>query len=118
MPCRSSRSNRDSPADRPRPTGGRAIFHDDQETKDWFYRALARKVRPDSKDGEDAFFSLLDSPLRTILEIVPEKWITYDADKAGRDMTGQLPENEKTPRMSGDAVRMNRERARRGLPPR
>ena len=97
---------------------GLATFHDDQATKDWFYRALAKKVRPDSKEGEDAFFSLLDSPLRTILSIEPTKWITYDADKAGRDMAGQLPESEKTPRQSGDAVRMNRERARRGLPPR
>ena len=97
---------------------GHATFHDDQATKDWFYRALAKKVRPDSKEGEDAFFSLLDSPLRTILSIEPTKWITYDADKAGRDMAGQLPESEKTPRQSGDAVRMNRERARRGLPPR
>ena len=97
---------------------GRATFHNDQETKDWFYRALAKKVSPNSKEGEDAFFSLLDSPLRTILEIVPEKWITYDQEKAGRDMVGQLKEEEKTPRASGDAIRMNKERARRGLAPR
>ena len=97
---------------------GRAILHEDQATKDWFYRALAKKVSPNSKEGEEAFFNLLDSPLRTILEVVPEKWITYDAEKAGRDMAGQLPEEEKTARQSGDAERMNRERAKRGLPPR
>ena len=97
---------------------GLATFHSDQATKDWFYRALAKKVSPNSKEGEDAFFSLLDSPLRTILKVVPEKWITYDQEKAGRDMAGQLSEDEKTPRASGDAVRMNKERARRGLPPR
>ena len=34
---------------------GRATFHDDDETKEWFYRALSRKVSPDSKEGEDAF---------------------------------------------------------------
>ena len=53
---------------------GTATFHDDQATKDWFYRALAKKVRPDSKEGEDAFFSLLDSPLRTILSIEPVRF--------------------------------------------
>ena len=100
------------------PCKGRAILHEDQATKDWFYRALAKKVSPNSKEGEEAFFNLLDSPLRTILEVVPEKWITYDAEKAGRDMAGQLPEEEKTARQSGDAERMNRERAKRGLPPR
>ena len=97
---------------------GRAFFHDDDKTKAWFYRALANKVSPDNKAGEEAFFKLLDSPLRVILEIVPEKWITYDQVKAGRDMAGQLTESEKTPRMSADAVRMNAERAKRGLPPR
>ena len=97
---------------------GRAYFHDDQKTKDWFYRALAKKVRPDSKEGEEAFFKLLDSPLRVILEIVPEKWITYDQQKAGLDMAGKLPESQKTPRQSADAVRMNKARAKKGLPPR
>ena len=117
--CVSSSSARS--ADSPRGAAtmkGRAIFHEDQATKDWFYRALARKVSPDNKAGEEHFFGILDSPLRTILEIVPEKWITYDAEKAGRDMAGALPEAEKTPRMSADATRMNQERARRGLPPR
>ena len=97
---------------------GRAIFHDDQATKDWFYPALSAKVRPDSKEAQQQFFSILDSPLRVILEIIPEKWITYDQEKAGRDMAGMLTEEEKTPRLSGDTVRMAKERARRGLPPR
>ena len=97
---------------------GRAYFHDDQKTKDWFYRALAKKVSPDNKRGEEAFFNLLDSPLRVILEIVPEKWITYDQQKSGLDMAGKLPESAKTPRQSADAVRMNAERAKRGLAPR
>lgn len=97
---------------------GHAFFHEDQATKDWFYPALSAKVRPDSKEGQQQFFSILDSPLRVILEIVPDKWITYDQEKAGRDMAGTLSEEEKTPRLSGDTVRMAKERARRGLPPR
>ncbi|TDJ21796.1 MAG: hypothetical protein E2O54_04820 [Gammaproteobacteria bacterium] len=97
---------------------GTATFHEDDATKKWFYRALARKVSPDDQVGEDAFYSLLDSPLRVILEIEPVKWITYDGDKAARDMAGELPEEEKTPRLESDGVRMNAERARRGLEPR
>ncbi len=97
---------------------GRAIFHDDQATKDWFYPALAKKVSRGNPDFESTFFGILDSPLRVILEIVPEKWITYDSMKGARDMVGALPDEEKTPRTSSDAVRMNKERARRGLPPR
>jgi general stress protein 26 len=94
---------------------GRATFHDDDATKAWFYPALAKKARPDDAAAEDAFCRMLDSPLRVILEIVPEKWITYDSEKAGRDMRGELPEEEKTPRLESDAVRMYRVRRQRGL---
>lgn len=97
---------------------GRGFFHDDEETKQWFYRALSDKVSPESKQGSDHFYSVLDSPLRTVLEVVPEKWISFDADKSARDMAGTLPEEEKTPRLSADAERMNKERAARGLDPR
>jgi general stress protein 26 len=97
---------------------GRAIFHEDQETKDWFYRALARKLNPGDEVGQDRFFSVLDSPLRVILEIVPEKWITFDGVKSARDMVGKLAESEKTPAQSADVERMNEERRRRGLAPR
>ncbi|MBQ61645.1 MAG: hypothetical protein CMQ19_06165 [Gammaproteobacteria bacterium] len=94
---------------------GRGFFHDDEETKKWFYRALSKKGNPNNQAGEDAFYSLLDSPLRTILEIVPEKWITFDSEKSARDMAGALPEEEKTERKSADAIRMNKEREKRGL---
>ena len=97
---------------------GLATFHDDDETKAWFYPALSKKVSPDNPEGEAAFNSLLDSPLRTIISVEPVKWITYDGEKASRDMAGQLPEEEKTPRLEGDTVLMNKERAKRGLPPR
>lgn len=95
---------------------GRGIIHDDQATKDWFYSALAHKGR--TAEQAEHFISILDSPLRVILEVVPEKWITFDADKSARDMAGKLLEEEKTPRQSADEVRMNKERERRGLPPR
>ena len=72
----------------------------------------------DSQEGEDAFYQLLDSPLRTIISVQVEKWISFDADKSHRDRMGLLKEEEKTPRLSSDTVRMNKERKNRGLEPR
>lgn len=97
---------------------GRGTFHDDDETKKWFYRALADKGNPEDKEAADAFYDLLDSPLRVILEITPEKWITFDSGKSSRDRDGELPDSEKGERKSADATRMNEERKRRGLPER
>jgi general stress protein 26 len=97
---------------------GRAAFFDDDATKDWFYRALAQKLFPGSAEGEKFFYSLLDSPLRTILAITPEKRIMYNAKKANAHMFGSIEESDLGARLSSDADRMNRERARRGLAPR
>jgi general stress protein 26 len=97
---------------------GRAAFLDDDATKDWFYKALSSKLFPGSAEGEKFFYSLLDSPLRTILAITPEKKIMYNAKLANAHMFGGIDEKQLGPRLSGDAERMNRERARRGLPPR
>ncbi len=97
---------------------GRAAFLDDDATKDWFYKALSQKLFPGSAEGEKFFYSLLDSPLRTILAITPEKKIMYNAKLANAHMFGGVDEKQLGPRLSGDAERMNRERARRGLPPR
>lgn len=97
---------------------GRAAFFDDDETKRWFYTALSRKLFPNSDQGEQFFYSLLDSPLRTILAITPEKKIMYNARTANKHMFGKIEEDELGTRLSSDAERMNRERARRGLPPR
>ncbi len=97
---------------------GTAVFHDDEETKKAFYRKLAKKVSPDNKAGEDDFYDLLDSPLRTVIEVTPEKWITFDGDKSHRHRQGTLDESELGEMKSADAERMNKERAARGLPPR
>jgi general stress protein 26 len=97
---------------------GRGEFFDDEETKKWFYTALSRKLNPGNKEGEDAFYAILDSPLRVILAVTPEKRIMYNAGLASRHFTGDVKESELGERMSGDTQRMNKERAERGLPPR
>jgi len=94
---------------------GRGVFVDDRKTREWFYRALSKKVSPDDKTGEDDFYHLLDSPLRLVLAITPEKWISFDADKSARHRAGTLSEDEMTPMKTADAERLQQERSRRGL---
>lgn len=97
---------------------GRGEFFDDDETKQWFYPALSKKLSP-SDDGAATFFTnFLDSPLRTILAITPEKKIMYNSRNADRHVAGTISKDELGDRLSGDATRMNAERARRGLDPR
>ena len=58
---------------------GTAIVHDDEETKAWFYPALAAFVRPDSEAQQAAFVEHLDSPGRVVIEVVPSKRIGFDS---------------------------------------
>ena len=59
------------------------------------------------------FAEMLDSPLRVILEITPEKWITYDGEKAGRHFAGTIDEDELGPMLSSDSDRMEKYRTKR-----
>ncbi len=97
---------------------GTGEFHDDDETKYWFYRALAQKLNPGDADGEEYFFNFLDSPLRTVLSVTPVKRIMYNAGLADRHIAGTVEESELGQRLESDRDRMNREREARGLPPR
>ena len=96
---------------------GRGEFFDDDETKSWFYAALAKKVSPTDEAGEKFFAEFLDSPMRTILAITPEKRIMYNGSKANRHVAGTISEEELGERMESDAVRMKAERVRRGIEP-
>ena len=102
---------------------GRAIIHEDDETKAWFYPALARgpytgmegELTPEQEAQAKAFEQRLDSPLRVIIEIVPEKWIMLDSDKMAKDTAGQLTDAERGPKLESDEKRMAKELERRGL---
>ena len=76
------------------------------------------KVSPDSEEGEAAFNSLLDSPLRVVLAVTPVKKIMYNSRTAGAHMAGVASEDQLGERLAVDQERMNREREKRGLPPR
>jgi general stress protein 26 len=93
---------------------GRCIVHEDAETKRWFYPRFARHLYPEPKAAE-GFAAFLDSPLRVVLEVVPEKWITYDGAKMFRDSAGKLPAEERTAPKTSDTVRLRRELEKRGL---
>ena len=74
---------------------GRVIIHDDQATKDWFYPAMAKIISPYPAPTVEAAIKHLDTPLRVILELVPEKAIKFDGDaisKASYD--GKVPGHE------------------------
>ena len=64
---------------------GAAVVHDDEDTKSWFYPALAARVRPESADHQAAFVSHLDSDGRVVIEIVPDTRIGFDAEEMFRE---------------------------------
>lgn len=97
---------------------GTGEFFDDDDTKAWFYRALAAKVGQGNQAVEDSFYDLLDSPLRTILAVTPVKRIMYNANLANSHIAGTADEKDLGQRLSSDASRMNKVREEKGLEPR
>ncbi len=59
---------------------GRAIIHDDDETKAWFYPLLAVAVRPESESQQTAFVTHLDSPGRVVIEVQPSVRMGFDSE--------------------------------------
>lgn len=53
----------------------------DQETIDWFLRALAERLRPGDKAAQDLFVRLNDTPQRRVLKITPVQRIGFDGRK-------------------------------------
>ena len=65
-------------------------------------------------ESAKAFEEMLDSPIRVILEVVPEKFITYDGIKMFKHTAGILDESELGPLSESDTERLERELERRG----
>ena len=111
-------SSQSAPADSPQGQAtmkATVIFHDDEETKQWHYSMLANKMTGGNEAAMDELIAKLTSPLRTVLEITPVKWITFDMDKMMRDQAGTLEDSERGKLLSSDSVRLQAEVARRGL---
>ena len=93
---------------------GRCIIHESREIKEWFYPEFSKTLRPDQAEA-DNFAEFLDSPLRIVLEIVPEKWITYDGAKMRAHSQGELDPSELAEPLESDTIRLQREIERRNL---
>jgi len=93
---------------------GRCSIHEDEETKRWFYPAFASHLHKDTKMAT-WFEEFLDSPLRIVLEVIPEKWITYDGAKMALDSVGKLPAERRGEPLESDTLRLKIELQKRGL---
>jgi len=93
---------------------GRCVIHEDRETKDWFYKEFAEHLYGGPEHAEP-FRERLDSPLRVVLEVIPEKYITYDGAKMFAHTAGQISDDELYEPLNSDTVRLERELKKRGL---
>ena len=74
---------------------GRVTIHEDQATKDWFYPAMGEIISPYPAPTVEAAVKHLDTPLRVILELVPEKAIKFDGDRIAKvSHEGTVPGQE------------------------
>jgi len=74
---------------------GTVKIHDDQATKDWFYPAMADIISPYPAPTHEAAMAHLDTPLRVIIELVPEKAIRFDGDSLSKtSYDGKVPGQE------------------------
>ena len=74
---------------------GRVMIHDDQATKDWFYPAMAEIISPYPAPTVEAAIQHLDTPLRVVLQLVPEKTIKFDGDSISKtSYDGSVPGQE------------------------
>jgi len=63
---------------------GIATVHDDAETKEWFYPALAERLQaPRGPEAVALFAKFLDSPRRVVISVDPGLRVGYDGAKMG-----------------------------------
>jgi len=58
-----------------------AIVHKDRETLDWILPEFANAMRPGEPEKAAAFLTMIDSPDRLVLELVPVTRIGFDSAK-------------------------------------
>ena len=74
---------------------GSVKIHEDQATKDWFYPALGEIISPYPAPTVEAAVKHLDTPLRVIIELIPEKTIKFDGDRIAKaSHEGAVPGHE------------------------
>lgn len=93
---------------------GICTVHEGSDVKDWFYPEFSQALYPDETQAA-SFQKMLDSPLRVVLEVVPEKFITYDGIKMMQHTAGQLPASRLSEPLEADTVRLARELRKRDM---
>jgi hypothetical protein len=68
----------------------RVTFHDDRATKDWFYPAMAEIISPYPAPDVESAILHLDTPLRVIIQLIPDKVIKFDGDKIAQSSQESL----------------------------
>ena len=76
---------------------------------------MGGKLTTEQEAQAKGFEERLNSPLRVVIEIVPEKWIMLDSTKMAKDTAGLLSDSERGPLLESDAKRMPKELHKLGL---
>ena len=69
-----------------------AIVHDvaeNPELKAWVYPAMAARQRRGDVEAQKEFTRRIDTPGRTIIELIPQSWITYDGNRLELALQGK-----------------------------
>jgi hypothetical protein len=95
---------------------GTVKFHDGNEVvRQWHYRMLSKKMHPGDKTSQEALIKKVTNPIRTVLEVTPVKWITFDMTKVQAFEAGTDGGAYKEHLLSADTERLQAEVALRGL---
>ena len=84
---------------------GTCLIHDSREVKDWFYPRFALRRCDGDQIEANKFMKMLDSPLRVVLEVRPEKYISYDGAKLEAHAKGKIELGQLTEISESDSKR-------------
>jgi len=95
---------------------GTVKFHDDNEVvRQWHYRMLSEKMHPGDKTSQEVLIKKVTNPIRTVLEVTPVKWITFDMARVQAFEAGTDGGAYKEHLLSADTERLQAGVALRGL---
>jgi general stress protein 26 len=57
------------------------VVHDDRKTLEWFLDAFVEALHPGNAAAQQGMKTMMDTPRRVVLELEPQKWISYDGMK-------------------------------------
>ena len=91
---------------------GTCTIHADEPTRAWFFRAVAEHAFGAGTPRAEQLVEDLSTEHRVVLEVVPEKFISYDDRKNQADRAGEIRDDELAPYGEADARFIRRTEAR------